>query len=66
MHLCKRYILKVMLCLVYKYSGKEDNDMKKLGKRTTGSINSISTYGYCACFSQSMTYYWGERLENNM
>lgn len=55
-----------MLCLVYKYSGKEDNDMKKLGKRTTGSINSISTYGYCACFSQSMTYYWGERLENNM
>lgn len=40
--------------------------MKKLGKRTTGSFNSVTTYGVCGCFSQDMYYYWGERLENNL
>lgn len=40
--------------------------MRRLGKRSTGSFNTISTYGTCGCYSQSMTYYWGERLENNM
>ncbi|PXV86891.1 hypothetical protein C8E03_11191 [Lachnotalea glycerini] len=40
--------------------------MKKLGKRTTGSFDISTTYGSCYCFSKSMYYYWGERLENNM